>query len=186
MSKLRVNRNIRVPQVLLIDQDGVKIGVIDTETALQKAKQAGLDLVEVVPTERPPVCKIINYGRFRYEQTRREKESKKGRSRTKLKEIKFKLNIGKHDLEIKCNRAREFLEKGNKVKVTCMFRGRENAKPEFGFNLVRKVAEDLSDVGVVEMEMKKMGRMLTMMIAPTGKKSAVKKKEETQNAKNEN
>jgi len=167
---LRTNREIRVPKVRVISQTGEQIGILPVKEALQKAEEQGLDLVEVVPGATPPVCKIIDYGKFRYDQTKREKESKKTSHQTKLKEIKFKPNIKEHDLFTKLRHAREFLLKGNKVKVTCAFRGRENVHPEIGAKLVQKVIDELEDVAVTEFPMKKFGRFLTVVLAPSAKK----------------
>lgn len=167
---MRVNKQIRVPKVRLIDENGSQVGVVPTSEALRKAEIAGLDLVEVVPTAAPPVCKILNYGKFRYDQTKREKESKKAQHQVKVKEIKVKPNINDHDLLTKIKNARGFLEKGNKVKVTCTFRGREMAHPEIGEELVKRVVEELSDTSTLETPLKRMGRFLHIVLAPGAKK----------------
>ncbi|MFN0065365.1 MAG: translation initiation factor IF-3, partial [Chlamydiales bacterium] len=138
MERLRINRQIRVPNVRVIGADGAQIGIISTREALLLAQEAQLDLVEVAPNASPPVCKIIDYGKFRYDQTKRERESKKAQHQVKVKEIKLKPNIDEHDFQTKLKRARQFLEKGNKVKVTCMFRGREMAYPELGKKVVQR------------------------------------------------
>lgn len=165
-----MNKQIRVPKVRVIDQDGKQLGVVTTQEALSLARDAGLDLVEIVPNSSPPVCKIIDYGKFRYDQTKRERESKKGRQQTRVKEIKVKPNIDEHDLETKLRHARNFLSKGNKVKVTCFFRGRENIHPEIGEALIKKMCESLEDVATMETSPKKMGRTLITVLAPGGKK----------------
>lgn len=134
------------------------------------ATEHNLDLVEVAPNASPPVCKIIDYGKFRFDQTKREKESKKTQHQVKIKEIKLKPNIDDNDLMTKIKRARQFLQKGNKVKVTCMFRGREMAYPENGRKVVQRLIDDLIDVGSVEAPLKMMGRSLFCVIAPGGKK----------------
>lgn len=170
---MRVNKQIRAPKVRLIDEQGQQVGVVFTSEALERAFDAGLDLVEVVATSTPPVCKIINYGKFRYDQTKREKESKKAQHQIKVKEIKLKPNINEHDLQTKTRQARDFLVKGNKVKVTCMFRGREMAHPEIGENLVKKVCDELSDAATPESVPKRMGRFLTVVLAPGVKKKRV-------------
>lgn len=167
---MKVNREIRAPKVRVINHDGEQIGVLALYEALARAEQEGLDLVEIVPTSNPPVCKIINYGKFRYDQTKREKESKKAQHQVKVKEIKIKPNIDDHDLETKTRHAREFIVKGNKVKVTCVFRGREMAHPEIGERLVRKVCDDLEDIATPEAPSKMFGRMLSLVLAPGGKK----------------
>lgn len=167
---MKVNREIRAPRVRLITHTGEQIGVVPLHEALTRAQEEGLDLVEISAGSNPPVCKIINYGKFRYDQTKREKESKKAQHQVKIKEIKVKPNIDIHDLETKIRHAREFIVKGNKVKVSCMFRGREMAHPEVGEKLLRKLCEDLEDVAMVESPAKLFGRMLIVILAPGGKK----------------
>lgn len=167
---LRINRQIRVPKVRVIDEEGGQLGVMGTREAQTLAQERGLDLVEVAPNAVPPVCKIIDYGKLRYDQTKKEKESKKAQHQVKVKEIKVKPNITDHDLKTKSKRAREFLEKGNKVKVTCMFRGREMAYPENGQKVVDRLIEDVADVSAVEAPAKLMGRNLFCVLAPAGKK----------------
>ncbi|MCB1112845.1 MAG: translation initiation factor IF-3 [Chlamydiales bacterium] len=167
---MRINKSIRAPKVRLIDQNGEQVGVVAVNEAQMMARDAGLDLVEVVPNANPPVCKIIDYGKFRYDQTKREKESKKAQHQIKVKEIKVKPNIDSNDLMTKMKHARDFLSKGNKVKLTCMFRGREMAHPEIGENLVRRICEELEDIASPESFPKRMGRMLTVVLAPGAKK----------------
>jgi translation initiation factor IF-3 len=174
---LKVNREIRAPKVRVISHTGEQVGVISIQEALAMAEQEGLDLVEIVPGSVPPVCKIINFGKYRYDQTKREKENKKAQHQVKVKEIKFKPNTDDHDVETKMRHAREFLDKGNKVKVTCTFRGREMAHTEIGERLMQKFCLDLEDVAMVESPVKLMGRMLIAVLAP-GVKSSVKKKKE--------
>ncbi len=135
------------------------------------AEEAGMDLVEIVPDAKPPDCKIIDYGKFRYDQTKREKESKKSRHVIKVKEIKLKPNIGTHDFETKLGHARKFIGEGNKVKVTCSFRGREMAHTELGEQLVKKFCDELSDIASSEAPLKRMGRFMHVVLAPSaGKK----------------
>jgi len=167
---LKVNREIRAPRVRVISSSGEQVGVLTLYEAIAKAEQEGLDLVEIVPNSNPPVCKIINYGKFRYDQTKREKESKKSQHQVKVKEIKLKPNIDVHDLETKMRHAKEFISKGNKVKVTCTFRGREMAHTEIGDKLVKKFCEDLEEVALPESPPKMFGKMLTVVLAPGGKK----------------
>lgn len=167
---MRINRQIRAPKVRVIDEEGNQAGVITIQDALRRAEEAGLDLVEVAPNAAPPVCKIINYGKFRYDQTKREKESKKTQHVIKVKEVKLKPNIDTHDLETKMRKAKDFLEDGNKVKVTCTFRGREMAHTDIGFDLIKQVIVALEDVGTVESPPKLFGRILQLVIAPGGKK----------------
>jgi len=134
------------------------------------AEEKGLDLVEIVPAASPPVCKIMDYGKYRYDQTKREKESKKASHQVKVKEIKFKPNINENDLQTKLRQTRDFLAKGYKVKVSCMFRGREMIHTEIGERLVQKVIDDLDDVAAVEAPLKLFGRFYTVVLAPSLKK----------------
>ncbi len=168
--RLKVNKQIRAPKVRVIGPDGGQIGILTLQEAQQRATLEGLDLVEIVPNSNPPVCKIIDFGKYRYDQTKREKESKKAQHQIKVKEVKLKPNINEHDLQTKLRHAREFLIKGNKVKVTCMFRGREMAHPEVGNRLMEKVATELEDVSDKEAPANLMGRFLTIMLAPSLKK----------------
>lgn len=167
---MRINREIRAQKVRLIGKDGSQIGVVSIRDAMSHAEQAGLDLVEISPNASPPVCKIIDYGKFRYQMTKKERESKKAQHQAKLKEIKVKPNIDEHDLLTKIKRAREFIEKGNKVRVTCMFRGREMAHPELGTKVTNRFVQELEDVAQVEAQPKLMGRNLSLVLAPQGKK----------------
>lgn len=167
---LRTNDEIRTPNVRLIDDKGEQVGVVSTKDALRMALEANLDLVEIVPTSTPPVCKIMNFGKYRYDQTKREKESKKAQHQIKVKEIKFKPNIDDHDLETKLRQAKEFLQKGNKVKLTLAFRGREMMHPEVGKTLMTKVCDDLAEFAVAEAPPSMMGRILSTVLAPKVKK----------------
>ncbi len=184
---MKVNREIRAPKVRVISHTGEQVGVISIQEALAMADEVGLDLVEIVPGSVPPVCKIINFGKFRYDQTKREKENKKAQHQVKVKEIKFKPNTDDHDVETKMRHAREFLSKGNKVKVTCTFRGREMAHTEIGEKLVQKFCADLEDVAMVESPLKLMGRMLIVVLAPGGKKKkeTTKQTHSTENSEKE-
>ncbi len=167
---MRVNYEIRAPKVRVIGASGEQLGVITVQEALQAANAAGLDLVEIVATSSPPVCKIIDYGKFRYDQSKREKESKKSQHQTKVKEIKINPNISIHDRDVKVRHAREFLEKGNKVKFTCTFRGREIMHPEIGQKLLQGVLQDLEEVALVEANPKLMGKILSMVLSPAPNK----------------
>lgn len=167
---MRVNREIRIPQVRVISQSGEQVGLMATRDALKMAEDAGLDLVEIVPNANPPVCKVMDYGKYRYDQTKREKESKKASHQIKVKELKCKPNIDDHDLETKLRQARDFLAKGYKVKVTCMFRGREMAHTEIGERLVKKIIDELAEDSIVEAEPKLFGRFYTAVLAPSQKK----------------
>lgn len=169
---LKINREIRAQKVRVIDNDGSQVGVLSLAEALAKAELAGLDLVEISPAADPPVCKIIDYGKFRYQQTKKEKEQKKTQHQIKVKEIKIKPNTSEHDLTTKIKHAREFIAKGNKVKLTCVFRGREMAHPEFGEKVMIRICDDLADVATPDSPAKLFGRSLTMVLAPGGKKKA--------------
>lgn len=160
----------------VIDQNGGQLGVLPLMEALHRAEQAGLDLVEVASGAEPPVCKIVDFGKYRYEQTKKEKESKKSQHQVKVKELKIKPNTDQHDLMTKLRHAREFLVKGNKVRFTCVFRGREMLHTEIGYKAVQKMVEELADIASPEAPPKMMGRMLSVVIAP----GASKKKNQNQ------
>jgi len=167
---LRINRQIRVPQVRLITADGEQAGVVSLEDALRIAQDDSLDLVEIAPQAKPPVCKIVDYGKFRYQQNKREKEQKRAQHLVKVKEIKVKPNIDSHDLNFKLKHARDFLEKGNKVRITCMFRGRQMVYTNKGREMLLAISEDFSDIASLELAPKMMGRMMTIVLAPLGKR----------------
>ncbi|MFI5344073.1 MAG: translation initiation factor IF-3 [Chlamydiales bacterium] len=167
---MKVNREIRAPKVRLISHTGEQVGIVALHEALAMAEENGLDLVEIVPGSTPPVCKVMNFGKFRYDQSKREKESKKMQHHIKVKEVKLKPNIDVHDLETKTRHAREFLLHGDKVKITCMFRGREMMHPELGEKIVQKVCQDLEDISIPESPPKMMGRLLLVVLAPGSKK----------------
>jgi len=167
---LRINREIRAPRVRVIDESGKQLGIMSSQEALALARQVDLDLVEMVATSSPPVCKIMNYGKFRYDQTKRERESRKTQHQMKVKEVKVSPNISEHDLDFKLRQAKTFLEKGNKVKITCMFRGREITHRDVGDRLMKRVIEYLEPVSMVESSPSLFGRFLGMVLAPIGKK----------------
>lgn len=167
---MRINREIRAARVRVIDKDGAQLGVLSIGEALTRAEQAGLDLIEIAPTAEPPVCKIIDYGKFRYQQTKKEKENKKSQHQVKVKEIKVKPNTDEHDILVKLKHARDFIVKGNKVRLTCVFRGREMMHPEFGERIVRQMCADLEDIATPETHAKMMGRSLSVVLAPGVKK----------------
>jgi translation initiation factor IF-3 len=169
---LRINREIRALRVRVIDKDGGQMGIIPISEALMRAEQVGLDLVEIAPTADPPVCKIIDYGKFRYQLTKKDKENKKAQHQVKVKEIKLKPNTDDHDLNTKTKHAREFVEKGYKVRITCVFRGREMQHPEFGMKIVRSLCDQLSDIAAPESPPKMLGRSLSVVLAPGGKKKS--------------
>jgi len=161
--------------VRVIDDEGKQLGVLSIQQALVAAQQRGMDLVEVAPNATPPVCRIVDFGKFKYEQEKKEREARKHQHATKLKEIKIRLNIDPHDYETKLNHMRGFLGDGMKVKVTMMLRGRENAHPEYGDQMMKKIIRDVEEHGRPEVMPKLMGRSITMMISPfrgAGKKAA--------------
>lgn len=168
---MRINREIRADKVRVISETGQQLGVMTLREALSKAEEAGVDLVEIAPTAKPPVVKIIDYGKLRYNLQKKEKDGKKAQVQVKVKEVKLKPNIDTHDFQTKVNRAREFLLKGNKVRVTIMFRGREMLHIDLGQKVVRDFCTDLSDIAQVEAPPKMMGRSISTVLAPTGKKS---------------
>jgi translation initiation factor IF-3 len=164
--RTNVNQEIRARQVRVIGPEGSQIGVIPIEQALATAAEFGLDLVEVSPNVDPPVCKIMDYGRYRYEQTKKKHEAKKKQASFKLKEIKVRPKTGEHDLQVKIGRIREFIDKKDKVKVTVMFRGREIALSRMGMELLEKIAAAAQDISTVEQTPKFDNRTLFMVLAP--------------------
>ena len=162
----RINQDIKVPRVLLIDQNGEKQGIMPTSAALEAAEEAGLDLVEVSPTADPPVCKILDYGKFRFQEQKKKAEARKKQKVVEIKEIKLRPNIDKHDYEVKAKAMTRFFEEGDKVKVTLRFRGREMAHPELGLKLLNQVKADFEGTTKVEYEPKMEGRQMIMILAP--------------------
>ncbi len=164
--ELRINDRIRISPVRLVDEDGEQLGIVPTDEARSLATDRGLDLVEVAPNARPPVCKLMDYGKYKYEQQRKAREAKKKQHNVTVKEVKLRPKIEKHDLDFKLRHARRFLEDGDKVKVTLMFRGREITHPELGVRVLEKVRSELEDVAGVEVDIAHEGRTMTMMLAP--------------------
>ena len=160
-----INEQIRDKEVRLIGADGEQLGIMSSRDAQKLAEEAGLDLVKIAPTAKPPVCKIIDYGKYRYEQARKEKEAKKKQKTIELKEIRLSPNIDTNDLNTKINSAKKFIEKGNKVKVTLRFRGREMAHMNQSKYILDDFAESLADVAVVEKAPKVEGRSIGMVLA---------------------
>ena len=160
-----INEQIRDKEVRLIGADGEQLGIVSSKEAQHLADEAGLDLVKIAPTAKPPVCKIIDYGKYRYEQARKEKEAKKKQKTVELKEIRLSPNIDTNDLNTKINSAKKFIEKGNKVKVTLRFRGREMAHMNQSKYILDDFAESLADVAVVEKAPKVEGRSIGMVLA---------------------
>jgi translation initiation factor IF-3 len=166
LKQVRVNQQIRVPQVRLIAADGEQVGIIQRDEALRMAEEQGLDLVEVAPQSKPPVCRILDYGKYKYEQSKRAKIARKKHHFMQLKEVKLRPKIEEHDFQFKLNHARKFLESGNKVKFTVYFRGREITHREFGEKLLDRMAEELKDVATIERPTKLEGRNMVMTMIP--------------------
>ena len=160
-----INEQIRDKEVRLIGADGEQLGIVSAKEALKIAEEAGLDLVKIAPTAKPPVCKVIDYGKYRYELARKEKEAKKKQKTVELKEIRLSPNIDTNDLNTKINAAKKFIEKGNKVKVTLRFRGREMAHMNTSKHILDDFAAELADVAVVEKAPKVEGRSIGMVLA---------------------
>jgi translation initiation factor IF-3 len=174
-----VNGYIRAPEVRVVAPDGEQIGVKKLAEALWLAEQLDLDLVEVAPNANPPVCRLMDYGKYKYEQSVRDREARKKQTRTTVKELRMKVRIGDHDFNINRRKAEEFLAEGDKVKVTIRFRGREQERPEFGRQLLERLIDELSDQAVVEQPPAMEGRNMTMVLAPARRSAA---KEEQQEA----
>ena len=164
--KYRVNHAIRTPKVRLISKDGEQVGIVDVRNAQRMATDAGLDLVEISPATKPPVCKILDFGKYRFEQEKKNKILKKRNKTTKLKEIRMQPKIEEHDLQFKTRHIREFLSEGNKVKVTIRFRGRELAHTELGENVLKKIATMLGDTFHTDKAISMEGRFMSMIISP--------------------
>ena len=162
----RINRDIRVREVQLIDQDGQNRGVIGAPEALQMAEEAGLDLVEIVPNASPPVCKILDYGKFRFLEQKKAAEARKKQKVVEIKEIKLRPGIDDHDYDVKMRAMRRFFEEGDKVKVTLRFRGREMAHQDLGYRLLSRVKEETGAIAKVELEPSMEGRQMIMILAP--------------------
>ena len=163
---LRVNDQIRIRSVRVIDNDGSQLGVMPTENALALARQRGLDLIEVSPNAVPPVCRISDYGRLKYEQAKKDKDARKKQRHFELREVKLRPKIETHDYEVKARMAERLLQDGGKVKVTIMFRGREITYTSFGRRLLDRMAEDMSPIATVEREPKLEGKNMFMILAP--------------------
>nr|WP_318527619.1 translation initiation factor IF-3 [Actibacterium sp. XHP0104] len=164
-----MNGRIRSPEIRLIGAEGENIGVVTPERGMALAEQAGLDLVEISPNATPPVCKIMDFGKFKYEQQKRESEARKKQKIIEVKEVKFRPGTDTHDYEVKMRNVIKFLEKGDKVKITLRFRGREMAHQNLGRELLERVAEDVKEIGKVENMPKMEGRQMIMMIGPLPK-----------------
>jgi translation initiation factor IF-3 len=170
----RINDRIRVPEVRLVGPEGEQVGIVKIDDALRLAQESDLDLVEVAPMAKPPVCKLMDYGKFKYEAAVKSREARKNQSHTVIKEMKLRPKIDPHDYETKKGHVERFLRAGDKVKITIMFRGREQSRPELGIRLLGKLAEDVDDLGFVEATPKQDGRNMIMVLAPHRRKSDAK------------
>jgi translation initiation factor IF-3 len=165
---LRINQRIRAKEIRLISQDGEQLGIVALDQALAMGEEAGLDVVEVAPNARPPVCKLMDYGKYKYLQKQKAKEAKKNQSQIQLKEVKLRPKTDTHDRDVKKRHIIRFLQEGNKAKVTLIFRGREIHHKELGARILRELAEDIADVAVVEKMPSMEGRSMIMILAPKG------------------
>lgn len=170
----RINERIRVPEVRLVGPAGEQVGIVRVEDALRLAQEADLDLVEVAPDARPPVCKLMDYGKFKYEADMKAREARRNQANTVLKEIRFRLKIDPHDYGTKKGHVERFLKAGDKVKIMIMFRGREQSRPEMGMRLLQRLADDVAELGFVESAPRQDGRNMIMVLGPTKKKSEAK------------
>jgi translation initiation factor IF-3 len=176
----RINDRIRVPEVRLVGPNGEQVGIVRIEDALRLAVEADLDLVEVAPMAKPPVCKLMDFGKFKYEAALKERESRKNQTHTIIKEMKLRPKIDQHDYETKKGHVERFLKAGDKVKITIMFRGREQSRPELGLRLLARLAEDVEELGFVEANPKQDGRNMLMVLAPHRRKSDASRKAEAE------
>ncbi|MDX6606629.1 MAG: translation initiation factor [Solirubrobacterales bacterium] len=163
----RINERIRVPEVRLIDEKGEQVGIIPTADALEMARERDLDLVEVAPQSKPPVCRILDYSKYKYEQEQKAKAARKHQQQTNVREIKLRPKIAQHDYETKRGHVERFLKQQDKVKVTIMFRGREQSHPERGRMILDRLLEDVSEIATMEQEPLQEGRNMTMLLAPS-------------------
>ena len=181
----RINERIRVPEVRLVGPAGEQVGIVSINDALRLAQEADLDLVEVAPTARPPVAKLMDYGKFKYESALKARESRKNQAQTVIKEIKLRPKIDPHDYGTKKSHVERFLRQGDKVKVTIMFRGREQSRPELGFRLLQRLAADVEELGFVESQPKQDGRNMIMVIGPHRRKSEARTERATRDSHHE-
>ena len=184
ISDPRTNDRIRVPEVRLVGPAGEQVGVVSIDVALRLAQEADLDLVEVAPNSKPPVAKIMDYGKFKYEEAQKAKEARRNQANTILKEVRFRLKIDTHDYETKRKRAEGFLAAGDKVKAMILFRGREQSRPEQGVRLLQRFAEDVAEFGAVESTPMIDGRNMVMVIGPHKTKATAKAEADARKAAN--
>lgn len=168
---MRVNDRIKVPEVRLVGPQGEQVGIVRLDDALRLAGEAELDLVEVAPTAKPPVCRLMDYGKYKYEAAQKARASRRNQSNAIIKEMKLRPKIDQHDYDTKKGHVERFLKGGDKVKITIMFRGREQHRPELGYRLLQQLAGDVEDLGSVESNARQDGRNMTMVLAPLKKKS---------------
>ena len=180
ISEPRINERIHANEVRLVGPAGEQVGIVRLEDALRLARESDLDLVEVAPMARPPVAKLMDYGKFKYEAAQKARETRRNQTNTVIKEMKLRPKIDSHDYETKKGHVVRFLKAGDKVKITIMFRGREQSRPELGFNLLKKLADDVADDGFVESAPKQDGRNMLMVLSPTRKKSEARVDAEAQ------
>ncbi|MAS56029.1 MAG: translation initiation factor IF-3 [Pimelobacter sp.] len=173
-TELRINDRIRVQEVRLVGPSGETVGIVPTADALRLAQEADLDLVEIAPMARPPVCKLMDYGKFKYENAQKAREARRNQTNVIIKEMKLRPKIDAHDYETKKGHVVRFLKAGDKVKITIMFRGREQHRPELGFRLLQRLAEDVTELGFVESSPKQDGRNMIMVLGPHKKKAEAK------------
>jgi len=181
-TELRINDRIRVSEVRLVGPSGETVGIVPTADALRLALEADLDLVEIAPMARPPVCKLMDYGKFKYENAQKAREARRNQTNVIIKEMKLRPKIDSHDYETKKGHVVRFLRAGDKVKITIMFRGREQHRPELGFRLLQKLAEDVTELGFVESAPKQDGRNMIMVLGPNRKKAEARAEHQAEKA----
>src|SRR5690349_19961966 len=185
ISEPRINDRIRVPEVRLVGPNGEQVGIVRIEQALTLAQESDLDLVEVAPLARPPVCKLMDFGKFKYESDMKAREARRNQAHTVLKEIRLRLKIDPHDYGTKKGHVERFLAAGDKVKVMIMFRGREQSRPEMGVRLLQRLAADVAELGFIESMPKQDGRNMIMVLGPTKKKADQQKERRAAQSRDE-
>ena len=175
---MRINERIRISPIRLIDQDNEQVGIVDTARAIEMAKEVELDLVEVAPSSTPPVCRIMDYGKWKYQQSKKEQKARSHSKQSELKEVRVRPKTDEHDMHIKTERARDFLDEGHKVQFTMLFRGREMAHREIGMRIFKDIEAHFEDIAKLEVPARTMGRRMTMILAPTGNKPGGSKPKE--------
>ena len=166
---MRINERIRAPEIRVIDENGVQLGIMAPSEALRLARERDLDLVEVAPNAKPPVCRFLDFGKYQYEQAKRERQARKAQKQIEVKEVRLRPKTGEHDFQVRVRQARKFLESGAKVKVRVRFRGREIRQPEVAAEMLSEFAQELADVGEIEIKPNLEGRSLLMVLAPRRK-----------------